>query len=82
MATALPVHSGAAQRPGFELRGPAAGAVGDPLGWSASDSTALAEKRRRLLTAAVAYRGRQPLRVFSIEVSDLVAIADDRAGER
>ena len=29
------------QRSAFKLRGPAVGAVGDPLGWSASDSTAL-----------------------------------------
>jgi len=39
----LHVHSGSdpTQRSGFELRGPAVGAVGDPLGWSASDSVAL-----------------------------------------
>jgi len=39
----LYVHSGSdpTQCSGFELHGPAVGAVGDPLGWSASESAAL-----------------------------------------
>ena len=37
--------------------------------------------RRRLATAAVAYRGRQPLRVRSIEAVDSITIADDRGGD-
>src|SRR5215470_2737087 len=36
--------------------------------------------RRRLATAAVAYRGRQPLRVCSIEAIDSIS-ATDRAGD-
>ena len=35
----------------------------------------------RLATAAVAYRGRQPLSVCSIELVDLIAIAYDRGGD-
>jgi len=37
--------------------------------------------RRRLATAPVAYRGRQPLRVCSIEAFDSISIADDRGGD-
>jgi len=37
--------------------------------------------RRRLATAAVAYRGCHPLRVCSIEASDSITIADDRGGD-
>jgi len=36
---------------------------------------------RRLATAAVAHRGRQPFRVCSIEAFDLISISDDRGGD-
>ncbi len=60
---------------------PAVGAVGDPLGWSASDSTTLGWDRRRLATAAVAYRGRHPLRVCSTEAFDSISFAGERTSD-
>jgi hypothetical protein len=72
--------SGPTQRSGFKVRGPAVGAVGDH-GLVRVRLYCAGLDRRRLATAAVAKRGRQPLRVCSIEPADLISVANDRGGD-